>query len=71
MTFIIKLLHVRLQVTYKWIYVKEHTHDFLAPEFRLFMDFEHSDGSITAWELLCIELVDYVCTRAYMQFDLI
>ena len=35
------------------------------------MDFENSDGSITAWELLCIEVVDYVCMRAYMQFDLI
>ncbi len=35
------------------------------------MDFDDSDGSITAWELLCVEVVDYVCTRAYMQFDLI
>ena len=35
------------------------------------MEFDDSDGSITAWELLCVEVVDYVCTRAYMQFDLI
>ena len=29
------------------------------------------DGSITVWELLCVEVVDNVCTRAYMQFYLI
>ena len=35
------------------------------------MDFDDSDGPITAWELLYVEVVDYVCTRAYMQFDII
>ena len=35
------------------------------------MDFENYDGSITAWELLCVEVVVYVCMRAYMQFYLI
>ena len=29
------------------------------------------DGSITVWELLCVEVVGNICTRAYMQFDLI
>ena len=35
------------------------------------MYFDDSDVSITAWELLCVELVDYVCMRAYMEIDLI
>ena len=43
----------------------------LAREFRLYKDFWYSDGSITARELLCVEVVDNVCTGAYMQFDFI
>ena len=43
----------------------------IAREFMLYVDFENSDGSITAWELLCVEVVDYVCTHAYMKFYLI
>ena len=35
------------------------------------MDFDDSDVSITAWELLCVEVVDFVCKRAYMKFDFI
>ena len=46
---------------------------YIAREFRLYiyMDLNDSDGSITARELLWVEVVDYVFMRAYMKFYLI
>ena len=35
------------------------------------MDFDILTGPLSAWELCCVEMVDNVCTRAYMQFDFV
>ena len=35
------------------------------------MDFDILTGPLSVWELSCVEMVDNVCTCAYMQFDLI
>ena len=43
----------------------------VAREFRLHMDFDILTGPLSAKELSCVEIWDIVCTRAYMQFDLI
>ena len=40
----------------------------LAREFRLYMDFDILTGPLQPENSLCVEVVDNVCTRAYMQF---
>ena len=40
-------------------------------KFRLYMDFDILTDPLSVWELSCVEMVGTVCTRAYMQFDLI
>ena len=53
----------------QWFYVAS-AYRYIHREFRLYMDFDILTGPLSAWELSCVEMVDNVGTRAYMQFDL-
>ena len=47
--------------------------DRASPRIQAVYGLRYFDGSFkfTAWEILCVEVVDNVCTRAYMQCYLI
>ena len=42
-----------------------------SPRIQAVYGFWYSDGALSAWELSCVEMGNIVCTRAYIQFDLI
>ena len=44
---------------------------YASPKIQAVYGLWYFDGSITAWELLCVKVVDNVCKRVYTQFDLI
>ena len=51
--------------------LKINSNIIVAQEFRLYMDFDILTSPSSASEIYCVEMVDNVCTRPYMQFDLI